>query len=61
MHKPVPDPATKLPVANQDKRSVVPIERAGVDRWLHGSPAEATELLRLAPLDIFAAVPIEWR
>ncbi len=42
MHK--PDPA--LPADAQDKRSVVAIETADVERWLHGPAEEARGLLR---------------
>ena len=55
MHKPEPTRAAD----RQDKRSVVPIEPADVDRWLHGTPTEALELVRLAPVDQFDAKPTE--
>lgn len=51
MHK--PDPA--LPPDRQDKRSVVPIDDADAQTWLHGSVQEATSLLRLTPADRFVA------
>lgn len=41
MHKPDP----KLPPDQQDKISVVTIELANMVQWLHGSVAEAAELL----------------
>jgi putative SOS response-associated peptidase YedK len=44
MHKPVP----KLPPQAQDKRTVVPIERADWALWLHG-PREAAETLFRVP------------
>lgn len=53
MHKPK---ATAGP-DEQDKRSVIPIESRDVDRWLHGTPADASRLLALAPLQAFAAAP----
>lgn len=53
MHKPDP----RLPPDAQDKRSVIAIERADVDRWLFGSVAAASQLLRLAPPEVFAAGP----
>ena len=53
MHKPDP----KLPADSQDKRSVIPIELADVDQWLEGSLTDAQALLRLAPVEIFAAGP----
>lgn len=54
MHKPNP----KKPTNAQDKRSVVPIERDGVDQWLAGTQKEAQALLRLAPVEVFDAVPL---
>lgn len=53
MHKPDP----KLSPAQQDKRSVIPIEMPDVDQWLAGTQKEAQELLRLAPVEIFDAGP----
>jgi putative SOS response-associated peptidase YedK len=53
MHKPDP----KLPPDQQDKRSVVPIEREDVDAWLFGTPANAAALVQLAAADIFDAGP----
>ena len=53
MHKPDP----KLSPAQQDKRSVIPIETSDVDQWLAGTQKEAQELLRLAPVGIFDAGP----
>jgi putative SOS response-associated peptidase YedK len=57
MHKPELDPATKLPKAEQDKRSVVPIEMADVDQWLYGTIDEARALVRLAGEEIFDTGP----
>lgn len=54
MHK--PDPA--LGPDRQDKRSVVPIEPADVDRWLFGTPDEAAALVQLAPAEAFDAGPV---
>ncbi len=54
MHKPDP----KLPPDKQDKRSVIPIELADVDTWLAGTTDEAAALLRLTPVEAFAAGPI---
>ncbi len=50
MHK--PDPS--LPADAQDKRTVIPIERADWDTWLHGSIEEALALVRVPPLELFA-------
>jgi putative SOS response-associated peptidase YedK len=59
MHRPELDPATKqpLPLARQDKRSVIAIEQADVDQWLAGTVQEAQELLRLTPVELFDAGP----
>ena len=54
MHKPDP----KLGPDQQDKRSVVPIELGDVDQWLHGTVDEATQLVRLAPVEVFDAGPM---
>lgn len=54
MHKPDP----KLPADKQDKRSVIPIELADVDQWLAGTVAEASQLLRVAPVEVFNAGPV---
>lgn len=53
VHKPEP----KLGPEQQDKRSVVPIEMADVDRWLFGTVDDATKLVRLPPVEVFAAGP----
>ena len=53
MHKPDP----KLGPDQQDKRSVIPIERGDVDQWLAGTVKDATELLRLAPDYAFIGAP----
>ncbi len=54
MHKPDP----KLSTDRQDKRSVIPVELADVDQWLAGTVKEASELLRLAPVEVFNAGPV---
>ncbi|WP_253233109.1 hypothetical protein [Comamonas thiooxydans] len=53
MHKPDP----KLPADQQDKRSVIPIEMHDLDQWLAGTQKEATELLRLPPINVFEVAP----
>jgi putative SOS response-associated peptidase YedK len=53
MHKPDP----KRPPAMQDKRSVVPIEAADVEAWLHAPVDEAAQLVRLAPVERFVGEP----
>ena len=57
MHKPDP----KLPADKQDKRSVIPIEMAQVDRWLAGTIDDASALLHLSPVHIFSAEPLHQR
>jgi putative SOS response-associated peptidase YedK len=54
MHKPDP----KLGPGEQDKRSVVPIERTDVDRWLEGTVEQAQALLTVAPIEVFEAGPV---
>ncbi|WP_353506438.1 SOS response-associated peptidase family protein [Variovorax sp. J31P207] len=54
MHKPDP----KLPPDQQDKRSVIAIERGDVDQWLAGTMDEARQLMRLTPVEVFDAGPI---
>ena len=54
MHKPDP----KLGPDQQDKRSVVPIELADVDAWLHGTLEQAQTLVKLAPNEVFDAAPV---
>lgn len=53
MHK--PDPS--LAPDQQDKRSVVILEDADIEEWLLGSEADARELIRLSPVEIFDAQP----
>lgn len=53
MHK----PDSNLPADQQDKRSVVSIEAGAVDQWLHGSTAEAQQLLLAPAADIIDAGP----
>ena len=51
-----PDPKLKLPVDQQNKRSVIPIELGDVD-WLSvGLREEASKLLKLAPEGMFDSV-----
>lgn len=53
MHKPDP----KLAPDQQDKRSVVAIEERDIEQWLLGTEAEARELVRLSPVEMFQAEP----
>jgi len=55
MHK--PDPS--LPAHAQDKRSVVSIEQADWEQWLHGSTEDALALVRLSPEELFAHGPAD--
>jgi hypothetical protein len=54
MHKSDP----KLGPDQQDKRSVISIERADVDQWLEGTVERAQELLKLAPVEAFRVGPL---
>lgn len=49
-HKPDP----KLPDDQQDKRSVIQIDREHWEVWLNGTIDEAKSLVRLPPIDAFA-------
>lgn len=51
MHKPDP----KLPADQQDKRSVVAIEGADVERWLRGNADEAKQLLAPPAIELIEA------
>jgi len=53
MHKPDP----KLGADQQDKRSVVALEPNDVDRWLTGTPDEASAVVRLPDPAVFDAGP----
>jgi hypothetical protein len=54
MHK--PDPS--LPPDAQDKRSVIPIERADLDQWLAGSVEDARALMRVPGVAVSDAGPV---
>ncbi len=49
----------KLTPDQQDKRSVIPIESHDIEQWLMESPADAHELLKLAPAGVFDAGPAQ--
>lgn len=51
MHKPDP----KLPPDQQDKRSVVAIERGDFEQWLTGTIEDAKVLVQLTPPELFEA------
>lgn len=53
MHKPDP----RLPPDRQDKRSPVAIDLADAAQWLSGSLEQAARLVRVAPVEVFAAAP----
>ena len=55
MHK----PDSALPADAQDKRTVVAIERADWERWLHGSAEEARALVQIPPVARFAHGPAD--
>jgi putative SOS response-associated peptidase YedK len=55
MHRPDLDADKKpLPAELQDKRTIVPLEVGDVEHWLHGSPTEAAQLVRLPPADLYS-------
>lgn len=55
MHK----PDAKLPADKQDKRSVVPLEASDFDQWLEGTIVQASGLMKLAPVEVFEARPLD--
>lgn len=55
MHKPDP----KLPPDQQDKRSVIPLEAHDFDRWLTCTVEEAKEMLKVPPIELFAARAVD--
>lgn len=62
MHKPERGPDRRiLPPDQQDKRTVVPLEPAAWDAWLHGSLEQAAGLVRLSAPEIYDAGPVEAR
>lgn len=54
MHKPDP----KLPPDQQDKRSVVAIEKADVEQWFQGSIKDAQELIKPPAMEVILAGPV---
>jgi putative SOS response-associated peptidase YedK len=60
MHKPEVDRSgAVLPVEQQDKRSVVPVERADWRTWLSGSQSEAAALIRVPAVELFRHGPAD--
>lgn len=60
MHKPdIDEDGKELPADQQDKRTVVPIERQHWDEWLHGSNEQAAALVRLPAHDLFVHGPAD--
>lgn len=55
MHK--PDPT--LPDDQQDKRTVIPIERADWAHWLAGAVEDVASLIRLPAVDVIAHAPAD--
>lgn len=54
MHKPDP----KLPLDQQDKRSVVAIKQADADQWLLGSTEEIKPLLHAPAMELIEGGPV---
>jgi putative SOS response-associated peptidase YedK len=59
MHKPERDPKTKELLAEQDKRTVVPLQPADWDAWLNGSVDQAEALIRVPQLELFDHGPAD--
>ena len=60
MHRPDCDPTgAPLPAEQQDKRTIVALERDTLDQWLHGTAAEAAALIRLPSADLYAHAPAD--
>lgn len=57
MHRPKLDQETMLPLAEQDKRAVVPIEHGQWDEWLSGTQEQAKALIQLPALELFSHGP----
>jgi hypothetical protein len=55
MHKPDP----KLGPDQQDKRSLMLLEPHDFDQWLAGTVEDAQSLVKLTPVETFAAGPAE--
>lgn len=55
MHRPDLGPDKRpLPAQQQDKRTIVALEREHWDQWLNGTPAQAAQLVRLPAADLYA-------
>lgn len=62
LHKPEVDrQGNVLPPEEQDKRSVVPLEGADWDAWLHGTAEQAQRLIRLPTVEVFKHGPRDTR
>jgi hypothetical protein len=46
-------------MSKQDKRSVVPIERADWDTWLHGTRDQSMDLIKVPPAELLEHGPSE--
>ena len=59
-HKPERDKEGNiLPPDKQDKRAVVPLERASWDTWLEGTIDEAKALIQLPPVEVYRHGPAD--
>ena len=55
MHRPDLGPDKQpLPFEQQDKRTIVTLERDQLEQWLHGTPTEAAALVQLPAADLYA-------
>lgn len=52
-------PDKNQPADKQDKRSVVPIERADWDTWLHGTLEQAQDLIMVPPVELLDHGPAD--
>lgn len=52
-------PDSKAQPDGQDKRSFIPAEAADYDQWLKGTVNHAKLLIRLRPVEIFTAGPLD--
>jgi putative SOS response-associated peptidase YedK len=54
MHRPDLGPDNQpLPAHQQDKRTIVALDRDDWEQWLHGAPADAADLVKLPAVDLY--------
>lgn len=52
-------PDKNQPIDKQDKRSVVPIERADWDTWLHGTQEQAASMIKVPDAELLEHGPAD--